>query len=55
MARVIIEDLLESAFEKLFDGRKSIQIDTKNEKRLRADDLSIDCAHSIPNKSFSFV
>lgn len=55
IARVIIEDLLENAFKKLFDGRRSIKVDTKNEKGLRADDSSVCNAHPIQNKSFSFV
>jgi len=39
----------------LFDGRRSIKVDTKNEKGLRADDSSVCNAHPIQNKSFSFV
>ena len=55
MARAIIEDLLENAFEKLFDGKRNNIIGAKSEKEFRADDSSICFARPIQNKSFSFV
>jgi hypothetical protein len=55
MARMIIEDLLANAFKKLFDRKRSIEVDKKNEKGLRDGDSSVCYAHPIQNKSFSFV
>lgn len=55
MERMLIEDLLEIAFKRLFVEKNEINSHHENDKQLHDTENVDDSVHAIPNKSFSFL